>query len=359
MVAGPAWGETRDEKVASLKQELADLDALLEAQQARWQVLSKAVDDPDIFVVQVPVPDSTGEFADRTVQIPASQISQLVNLVLTTMERNPELVSSFKTVFPEESKILTKVLNEKGGFDIPIDIEDLTSPWVAPVVRRIGPTLVSQYLPSVEAQYAASLRRDNEDVVRRLQDHRHKLVAAIETLEHGEEPDGPVATGGEQTPTALGNEPFDTTSLADQAWQGTWEAQCKDPETGTVETKRGTSEIRFAGRSATITVMGEEDGDSMPLTVELDAQGAFSLSQAEDGGEFAASGQFQNHDSGDGSYAPYGNGTFKLAIDFSFLADAMASMLSMGAASEAELTPEQHEANTMRCNGTWELPLPG
>jgi hypothetical protein len=388
--AAPAWAE---DDLASLQERLQVTEDTIQQLETRWSKLSQELADPNVMVSP-----------KRFEQIRVDQVRQLADLAFKLAREHPNVVTALQKAYPKEFALL----NENG-----ISLADLSSPAAAFLVQGPLEMLLTSQLPQVKKDYAEHLRKEHDQARKFLEDRKAEILAQIAALKGGQQPgtttdtaggtdagstggtdtgstggtdtgstdgtdtgstgDGTdtgqlppvtkdaVTAGGDGTDTgpkpAPGSQPFETAALENQIWPGTWDAECKDGAGGNAEKKSGAAEFRFAGRTATITIKG--DGDPLPLTVQMDPQGAFFMHQGEQGGEFAAAGQFQNFDYGDGSYAPHGKGTYSLAIDFSFLADAVASALTLGAASEAELTPQQREANTMRCKGNWELPLPG
>jgi hypothetical protein len=138
---------------------------------------------------------------------------------------------------------------------------------------------------------------------------------------------------------------------------------CQDPTAGSAERQGGVAEFRFAGSTATLLFknMFAEGGSGgmQPVSVDLDSLGAFAFRQVDTGGELGMSGQFQLATAADGGTRPTGRGRHNFAMDFSWLAGLATSLatLGMGNAGDVELTPEQREANMIRCEGNWELPL--
>lgn len=172
-----------------------------------------------------------------------------------------------------------------------------------------------------------------------------------------------LATGGAPpVEHAPGSQPFASAGLEGKVWTGTWDMGCKDPTSGKVEHNAGIAEFRFAGSSATLQFKKmfseEEKKDMEPMTVELDPLGGFSVYQGDTGGEFGLSGQFQLATGADGSPRPRGSGKHKFAMDFSWLAGLVGSIATFGLGDpgEVEMTPEEREANMLRCDGTWNLP---
>jgi hypothetical protein len=386
LAAAPAWAE---DDLASLQERLQVTEDTIKQLEDRWSKLGQDLSDPNVMVTP-----------QRFEKIRVDQVRQLADMAFKLARDHPNVVTALQKAYPKEFGLLN---------DYGIKIADLADPMAAFVIQAPLEMLLTSQLPQVKKDYAAHLQKEHDQARKFLEDRKREIVDQIAALQGkkpdatagtdtgstggtgtgdtgsdagstggtdtgstgdgtdpGDMTDAPVTTdavtagGGKPDTTpkpAAGSQPFDTAALENQIWPGTWDAECKDGAGGNAEKKSGVAEFRFAGRSATITIKGE--GTPLPLMVEMDPQGAFSMHQGEEGGEFAAAGQFQNFDYGDGSYAPHGKGTYSLAIDFSFLADALAGALTLGAASEAELTPAQREANTMRCKGNWELPLPG
>lgn len=165
-----------------------------------------------------------------------------------------------------------------------------------------------------------------------------------------------VTAGGEVVPQpAPGSQPFSSAGLEGKAWPGTYTLTCKDAA-GKPETTTGAAEFRFTGSKASLHL--KLDKSSEPIEVDLDPLGAFAYHHGDTGGEFGMSGQFQLATGADGSARPTGRGKLDFAIDFSWLGGLVSSLgtLGMGVAEEVELTPEEREANMMRCDGSWTLP---
>jgi hypothetical protein len=338
--AAPGWSATNEEELKALRTKLSVLEGVIDEFEAKWNVISQDIDDSNTFVI--------GGGFDR---VRKSEIEAAANMAVKVLGQHPELEPELRKAYPKEFGLL-----DQYG----VEVENFANPFLASVARVALEQLLKSELPKIESNHAAALRKEHDAALKFLQDQKRELTDKIAALEQEETAGtGDASTtppAGEAGKPAPGSQPFDTAALGGIAWAGTWEAQCAGGDEA-AETKSGPAEFQFAGNTATITLKGE--GDPMPFPVTLDPLGAFSMQQGEEGGEVRVNGQFQNYDFGDGSYAPMGKGTFYFSLDLSFLADALASAFTFGAAGGADLTPEQREANTLRCNGTWELPLPG
>jgi hypothetical protein len=172
-----------------------------------------------------------------------------------------------------------------------------------------------------------------------------------------------LATGGAPpVEHAPGSQPFSSAGLEGRAWPGTWEIGCTDPTSGKVERENGAAEFQFAGNKATLRFkkfMSVDGKDTIePQSVELDSLGAFAFQINDTGGGFGMSGQFQLTTGADGSARPTGSGKHNFAMDLSWLAGLVGSIATfgLGDVGGVEMTPEEREANMMRCDGTWNLP---
>jgi hypothetical protein len=168
-------------------------------------------------------------------------------------------------------------------------------------------------------------------------------------------------SGAEQPdpPHAPGSQPFSSAGLEGKTWPGTWEVTCKQggqPD----EHKKGVGEFRFTGDKASILLkqLFAEDPSQAdkPIDMPLDELGAFAVDIKEEYLEWALSGQFQIAAAADGTARPTGRGNHKLVLDLSFLSGMMTAFATLGADSGVEMSPEEREKATSRCNGTWELP---
>jgi peptidoglycan hydrolase CwlO-like protein len=172
---------------------------------------------------------------------------------------------------------------------------------------------------------------------------------------------GAVTVGGEQPepPHAPGSQPFSSAGLEGKTWTGSWEVTCKQggqPD----ERKNGVGEFRFAGDKVSILLkrLFVEDPAQAdePIDMPLDELGAFAVDIKEQYLEWGLRGQFQLATAADGSPKPTGRGDHKLVLDLSFLSGMVTAFATLGADAGTEISPEEREKATSRCNGTWELP---
>jgi hypothetical protein len=388
--------------MASLQERLQVTEQTMQQVNDRWAKLSQDIADPNVIM--------TG---DKFQKIRADQVREMASLAVKLVRDHPAVVEDLKKAYPNEFKLVT---------DFGIDIKDLADPFLGTVAEAALKVLLTQKLPKVKSDYAAHLQQEHDDAIHFLEDRKREIGEQIAALQVAKKPEASTGTDGGSTGSqpgtgdagsqpgtgtaggtdsgntgksdtggsdtggsdtgdltnapatkeavttgggtagggakpAAGSQPFDTAALENQAWPGTWEAQCKEGGSGKVEKVGGAAEFHFAGR--TVTVVVKAQGSAVPLTADLDPLGAFTLQQVQEGGQLDVNGQFQNFDYGDGSYAPNGRGTFNFAMDLSALAGAVAGALTGGGSDETKLTPAQREANTVRCTGKWELPLPG